>query len=351
MFNMRSRIIVSVFFICLSFILFALPVFANNNADTNNSTISVSPSTIPADGSTTATISITLKDSLGNTLSGDHVTLTSTTDSGLVINSEAAGSLSSTAASDSNGKVTFSVKSSNPSPGTDTFTASDTSDNPSVPLGSNGSVSVTFTASALAPSSSCSDKTPGSTPQLSSAVASGSNQITLTWKDSSNPVSYYLVSYGIAPGKYIYGNPNVGGQGTTSYTINNLAKGTTYYFAVKAVNGCAPGSFSNEASATTTGGIVANTPTPTPSDTNIQNVISPTDTPTPTENIQSTPTPTQNVTPGDSKAKMLEYIIIFVLVIGSIAVFISWKYNKGLKKPVNTVEENQIAEKDLRQEK
>ena len=331
---MRTKIVVSIIYLCFLSIFFALPVSANNNADTNNSTLSVSPSTIPADGSTTATISITVKDGSGNALSGDHVTLTSTTDSGLVINSEAMGSTSSTAATDSNGNVTFTVKSSNPSPGTDTFTAADTSDSPSVPLGSNTSVTVTLTASALAPSSSCSNGAPG-TPQLTSAVANGNNQITLTWTDAADPVTYYLVSYGIASGQYIYGNPNVGGQGTTSYTVNNLAKGTTYYFVVKAVNGCAPGSASNEVSATTTGGIITTTPTPAlSSDTNTQTEATPTDTPTPTENVQPTasPTPVQTSMADTSKTKTLEYIIICVLIIGGIGVFISWKYQKKANK-------------------
>jgi len=52
----------SVFF----FNYFAIPAFANNNANTNNSTMSVNPGTIPADGSTTATVSITVKDDSNN---------------------------------------------------------------------------------------------------------------------------------------------------------------------------------------------------------------------------------------------------------------------------------------------
>ena len=104
---------------------------------------------------------------------------------------------------------------------------------------------------------SCADGAPGSAPQLTSATSKGPNQITLTWTTATDPVSYYLVSYGIASGQYIYGNPNVGGQGTSSYIVTHLAKGTTYYFVVRAGNGCTPGSFSNELSATTTGGVTA----------------------------------------------------------------------------------------------
>ncbi len=105
-------------------------------------------------------------------------------------------------------------------------------------------------------SSVCTDVAPGGAPILISAVA-GTNSVTLTWTAAANPKTYYLVAYGTSPGNYIYGNPNVGGSNTTSYTINNLSGGTTYYFVVRAGNGCMPGPFSNEISATPGGGFVA----------------------------------------------------------------------------------------------
>jgi hypothetical protein len=167
-------------------------------------------------------------------------------------------------------------------------------------------------------------------------VANGDNQITLTWTDTADPVSYYLVSYGLSSGQYIYGNPNVGGQGTTSYTIGNLANGTIYYFVVRAISGCTPGSFSNEVSAETTGGIVVVTPTPVPTDTLVntsnQDEITPTDTP-PTQNVQpsATPSPKQTLVAGISKTTILIYIIVFILVVGGISWFISWKHQKNMQ--------------------
>jgi hypothetical protein len=88
----------------------------------------------------------------------------------------------------------------------------------------------------------CSDTIPQSAPQLISAVA-GENSVTLTWKPAQDPVSYYLVAYGRTPGNWEYGNPNVGDRNTSSYTINELSGGTTYYFTVRAGNGCATGNY------------------------------------------------------------------------------------------------------------
>jgi Fibronectin type III domain len=102
----------------------------------------------------------------------------------------------------------------------------------------------------------CNDSKPGSAPRLLSASA-GNNSVTLTWLKSSNPVTYYLVTYSTIPGSQQYGNPNVGGHDTTSYTVRGLSGGITYYFKVRAGNGCMPGDFSNELPATTIGGFIS----------------------------------------------------------------------------------------------
>jgi hypothetical protein len=102
----------------------------------------------------------------------------------------------------------------------------------------------------------CNDTIPGGAPTLISAVG-GVNSVTLTWTLASNPVSYYLVTYGTTPGAQTYGNPNIGGQGTTSYTVNGLSGGQTYYFRVRAGNGCMPGPYSNELSTGVGGGVLA----------------------------------------------------------------------------------------------
>lgn len=97
---------------------------------------------------------------------------------------------------------------------------------------------------------------PGSAPVLQSAIA-GVNSVTLFWSEAADPVSYYLVAYGISPNNSTYGNSNVGGKGTTSYTVTNLSGGTSYCFIVRAGNGCGPGDFSNQICTTPFGGFLA----------------------------------------------------------------------------------------------
>ncbi|OIN90321.1 hypothetical protein AUJ42_03270 [Candidatus Collierbacteria bacterium CG1_02_44_10] len=98
----------------------------------------------------------------------------------------------------------------------------------------------------------CSDTKPVGAPTLLQAIA-GVNSVQLIWSEGAGPISYYLVAFGLTSGSITYGNPNIGGAGTTNYTVNNLSGGTTYYFKVRAGNGCMPGDYSNEISATPTG--------------------------------------------------------------------------------------------------
>lgn len=94
----------------------------------------------------------------------------------------------------------------------------------------------------------CTDTKPQTAPKLLSAVSSGRNQVTLTWSKASDPVTYYLITYGTKPGAQEYGNPNIGGKDTTSYVVKGLNNNQTYYFKVRAGNNCMPGEFSNEVS-------------------------------------------------------------------------------------------------------
>lgn len=98
----------------------------------------------------------------------------------------------------------------------------------------------------------CAYGKPKGTPKITSVFA-GLNTVTIAWDEPEGPLSYYLISYGTEAGKPLYGNPNIGGKGTTSYVIQNLSGGQKYYFKVRAGNNCAPGDYSEEVSATPLG--------------------------------------------------------------------------------------------------
>lgn len=100
----------------------------------------------------------------------------------------------------------------------------------------------------------CSDAIPVGAPTLLS-LTPGVNSITLNWSEGVGPLTYYLIAYGTSPGTYQYGNPNIGGPGTKTYTVDSLSPGQTYYFVVRAGNGCSPGPFGNELSGAPSGGV------------------------------------------------------------------------------------------------
>lgn len=139
----------------------------------------------------------------------------------------------------------------------------------------------------------CSNSVPSAI-HLTSAVSTGAHAITISWSGSADTVTSYVLTYGLSSGNYIYGNPSFGGQGTTAYTVSGLSTGTKYYFALRAVNGCATGSLSNEVSAVA--GAVA-TPTPTEADTTQSSFVPATDAPTdsPTDTPEVTITPASSV--------------------------------------------------------
>ena len=71
--------------------------------------------------------------------------------------------------------------------------------------------------------------------------------------EADNPVSKYVLEYGINSGVYPYGVQDMGlnSRGQITYLVKFLAPSTAYYFKVRGGNGCATGTWSNEISATT----------------------------------------------------------------------------------------------------
>ena len=129
-----------------------------------------------------------------------------------------------------------------------------------------GEESATVTSSSSSSSSSststtssttCDDPRPyGKTAWIYGAIPLSSSSIELYFTDADGPISNYVLEYGTKPGVYQYGVDNLGGRGDgyKRYTVQSLTPGTTYYFRVKAVNGCAHGEWSSVKSGKTMGG-------------------------------------------------------------------------------------------------
>ncbi len=140
----------------------------------------------------------------------------------------------------------------------------------------------------------CTDTTPtGIIPWLYEANAKSGSEITLRFTNWQSPVDHFALEYGTGSNNYQFAAGNIGGNGTNSYTINSLSPNTTYYFRVRAGNGCAAGSWSNELSAKTLGSFSTNNLNIT--NTTIEPVSSQAN-PTPalkgTSQKSTTPTPT-----------------------------------------------------------
>lgn len=89
----------------------------------------------------------------------------------------------------------------------------------------------------------CEDERPAD-PILLSAIP-GDKSVTLTWAPAPRKVTSYVLRYGLSREEMQWGNPNIGGEGQTTFTITELENGVKYYFQVGANNGCRPGGFSN----------------------------------------------------------------------------------------------------------
>lgn len=103
----------------------------------------------------------------------------------------------------------------------------------------------------------CSDIAPRQVPQNLTATP-GLNSVTLSWEETEDYFSYYLIGYSTESHGATYAIANIGGKGTKSYTINNLSSGVTYYFKIRTGNGCASGPFSTIISVTLGGKTLTN---------------------------------------------------------------------------------------------
>ncbi len=160
----------------------------------------------------------------------------------------------------------------------------------------DGASTPTFTAITLnfspkATSSSppgCSESAPSSAPTVTSVKPLDQNTLQVIWSRAGDPVSYYALEYGTVSGTYTWGVTSFGNSQSTSYTVGLLSPKTTYYFKVRAGNGCATGAWSNEASGTT--GLIKIT---TPTSPTVPPSIVP-----PAPQVPTLPTPTPTTGPG-----------------------------------------------------
>jgi len=86
----------------------------------------------------------------------------------------------------------------------------------------------------------CNDTKPGIPTNFIASPGLGAGQVSLSWTPPDPPYTYFLIAYSDNPDGFKWGNPNVGSG--TSYVVSGLGSGT-YYFWVRAQNGCMPGDF------------------------------------------------------------------------------------------------------------
>lgn len=98
----------------------------------------------------------------------------------------------------------------------------------------------------------CSDAKPGLPTNFTAVADPGAGQVTLTWTPPTLPHTYFLIAYSDTADTLKWGNPNISAS-ATSYIVSGL-RGGTYWFWLRAGNGCAPGDFTGPI-AVTVGGI------------------------------------------------------------------------------------------------
>ncbi len=167
---------------------------------------------------------ITLKDQFGNVCTQDNSTVitASKKDAG---NWNLTGTTTKTA---SNGIVTF----------TDLGTENEAQVN-------NAQLIFTATGIESITSSQVALPAPGVPAAPIIAVSSGDEEVTITWESVER-----AVTYDVYMGTQVRSYSAITTVSGTSYTKTGLTNGTTYYFAVKAINGGGESDFSNEVSAT-----------------------------------------------------------------------------------------------------
>ncbi len=98
----------------------------------------------------------------------------------------------------------------------------------------------------------CTDAKPGTPTGFTASVGPGVGQVSLSWMPPDQPYTYFLVAYSDNSDSPKWGNPNVGSG--NSYIVSGLGGGT-YWFWLRAGNGCMPGDFVGPVSPGAIGGV------------------------------------------------------------------------------------------------
>lgn len=196
----------------------------------------------PADGTTTASMTLTFKTSGGTPLAGDTASLSIPSNGTAVISPltailDASGSAVFTITSRQGG--TYSIDATDVGPNA-TLTALGTVTFTSV-LGTTTSTVDNSTATA-----SCPQSAPLNAPNLYQVNAQNS-QATLFFAPPNDTFDAYTISYGLSASadNYSVTFPMGMTTGAVSYKINSLTPKTAYFFKVRANNGCAAGPWSS----------------------------------------------------------------------------------------------------------
>ena len=118
------------------------------------------------------------------------------------------------------------------------------------PCGTTGNSNVISFTALIAPSIPTDD--PGS--------GAGCNQITANWQAAANATTYLLdvaTTPGFTAGTFVAGYNNVDVGNVTTLVIPGLSAGTTYYYRVRASNGCGTSGNSGTVTYATLGGLSA----------------------------------------------------------------------------------------------
>lgn len=239
--------------VCLGILLFFLffilvvPAFAGNPPDAAQSSLSATTSgsdSVPADGNTTASMTLTLKDSGAIPLAGDTVNLSIPSDPTAVINP-------TSTTLDGSGQAIFTITST--TVGTDNIDAVDVTTGTT--LTALGQVIFTpiptsspsnNSAGSSNGSSSCTQQSPTGAPDLFQVNTTKTTATLFFTQPAGGNFNGYRIFYGSDTNANSYSVHFSQGSstGANTYTINSLTPNTLYYFKIRAENDCASGPFS-----------------------------------------------------------------------------------------------------------